>query len=107
MMISLFEYFDKACEMTVFPQPNAPGMAVVPPCTQLYLQSAKAKMYTALHLREECIQDTLTGEEGVIRSVLLCYWTGRTDGPHLHHGVLGDFAIELRLQDNILSNTWM
>ena len=31
MMISLFENLDNACEMTVFPQPNAPGMAVVPP----------------------------------------------------------------------------
>src|ERR1700733_8197554 len=35
-IISLFENLDKACEMTVFPQPNAPGIAVVPPCTQLH-----------------------------------------------------------------------
>lgn len=25
------EYFDSACEMTVLPQPNAPGMEQVPP----------------------------------------------------------------------------
>ena len=34
-MTSLLEYLDKDCEMTVFPQPNAPGIAVVPPCTHL------------------------------------------------------------------------
>lgn len=32
---SEFEYLDKAWDITVFPQPKAPGMAVVPPCTQL------------------------------------------------------------------------
>ena len=30
MMPSEFEYLDSACEMTVLPQPNAPGMAHVP-----------------------------------------------------------------------------
>lgn len=35
MMTSLLEYLDKDWEMTVFPQPKAPGMAVVPPCTHL------------------------------------------------------------------------
>lgn len=35
MMTSEFEYLDKAWEMTVLPQPKAPGMAVVPPCTHL------------------------------------------------------------------------
>lgn len=34
-MTSELEYLDKACEITVFPQPKAPGMAVVPPWTQL------------------------------------------------------------------------
>ena len=34
-MTSELEYFDSDCEMTVLPQPNAPGMAVVPPWTQL------------------------------------------------------------------------
>jgi hypothetical protein len=29
------EYLERDCEMTVLPQPKAPGMAVVPPCTQL------------------------------------------------------------------------
>lgn len=35
MIMSLLENFDKAWEITVLPQPNAPGIAVVPPCTQL------------------------------------------------------------------------
>ena len=35
MMTSLLEYLDSDCEMTVLPQPKAPGMAVVPPCTHL------------------------------------------------------------------------
>ena len=35
MMMSELEYLDSDCEMTVLPQPKAPGMAVVPPCTQL------------------------------------------------------------------------
>ena len=30
MMPSELEYLDSACEMTVLPQPNAPGMAQVP-----------------------------------------------------------------------------
>jgi len=34
-MTSLLEYLDRDWEMTVLPQPKAPGMAVVPPCTQL------------------------------------------------------------------------
>lgn len=33
MMAVQFEYLDRACEMTVLPQPNAPGMAQVPPRT--------------------------------------------------------------------------
>lgn len=36
MMTSLLEYFERDCEITVFPQPNAPGIAVVPPCTHLH-----------------------------------------------------------------------
>lgn len=35
-MISLLENLDKAWEMTVFPQPKAPGIAVVPPWTHLW-----------------------------------------------------------------------
>ena len=33
MMQSEFEYLDSACEMTVLPQPKAPGTAQVPPST--------------------------------------------------------------------------
>lgn len=31
IMMSLFENLEIACEITVLPAPNAPGMAVVPP----------------------------------------------------------------------------
>ena len=41
MIMSLFEYLDSACEITVLPQPKAPGIAVVPPCTQLYIIEQK------------------------------------------------------------------
>lgn len=32
-MMSLLENLDTLCEMTVLPQPKAPGMQTVPPCT--------------------------------------------------------------------------
>lgn len=33
--MSELEYLERDCEITVLPQPKAPGMAVVPPWTQL------------------------------------------------------------------------
>lgn len=52
-MISLFEYFDNAWEMTVFPQPKAPGIAVVPPCTHLDVyQKGADKAYMKEDLTE-------------------------------------------------------
>ena len=33
MMPSLLEYLESACEITVLPQPKAPGIAQVPPST--------------------------------------------------------------------------
>lgn len=33
-MQSELEYFDNAYEIQVFPQPKAPGIAQVPPCTE-------------------------------------------------------------------------
>ena len=36
MMTSELEYLDSDCEMTVLPQPKAPGIAVVPPWTHLF-----------------------------------------------------------------------
>lgn len=38
---SELENLDKLCEITVFPHPKAPGMAVVPPKTQLEKQTEK------------------------------------------------------------------
>lgn len=34
-MTSELEYLERDCEITVFPHPKAPGIAVVPPCTHL------------------------------------------------------------------------
>ena len=35
MMTSELENFERLCDITVLPQPKAPGIHVVPPCTQL------------------------------------------------------------------------
>ena len=48
MTMSLLENFDNDCEMTVLPQPNAPGTAHVPPCTHL---KHKAHLH---HTRHPC-----------------------------------------------------
>ena len=79
-MMSLFENLDSACEMTVLPQPKAPGMAVVPPCTQL-LESVHALHIEFSDVREQSIEDTLASEQGVIGSLLLRDRTRRADGP--------------------------
>jgi len=51
-MMSLFENFERACEMTVFPQPKAPGMAVVPPCTQLNKVKTRSGFYIKASSRQ-------------------------------------------------------
>lgn len=43
-MTSELEYFDSDWEITVLPHPNAPGMAVVPPCTHLQQLSHRKKV---------------------------------------------------------------
>ena len=97
MMMSLFENLERACEMTVLPQPKAPGIAVVPPCTQLEGILALKADTSKWVLREQGIEDTLASEEGVVGCVLLRDGTGCTDGPYLHHCVLGDLAVKLGL----------
>ena len=41
IITSLLEYLESDWEMTVFPHPKAPGIAVVPPCTHLHMQCNK------------------------------------------------------------------
>ncbi len=53
-------------------------------------------------LREEGVENTLTSEQRVIRSMLLRYWSRCTDRPNLHHGMFRGLAIELCLQYDIL-----
>lgn len=45
MMTSLLEYLDKDWEITVFPHPKAPGIAVVPPWTQLHRTEEKKHIF--------------------------------------------------------------
>ena len=49
-MTSELEYLDRDCEMTVLPQPKAPGMAVVPPCTHLKLEIINLSLLRYLSL---------------------------------------------------------
>lgn len=45
----------------------------------------------------------MTGEQGVVCGVLLCYRAGRTNRPHLHHSVLRGLAVKVCLQNDILA----
>lgn len=56
------------------------------------------------NLREQGIQDTLTGQKGVVTNQLLGNRAGRTDGPHVHHGELLLLAVELDLQNLVLQS---
>ena len=82
--MSLFENLDNACEMTVLPHPNAPGIAVVPPCTQLGALSVVPVILSTINAREESIEDTLASKQRVVGGVLLSDWARGTDGPQLH-----------------------
>jgi hypothetical protein len=103
-MISLFENLDSACEMTVFPQPKAPGMAVVPPCTHLRRRwDSISQQLVRRSVREKRIQYPLACKEWVICRLFLSHGTGRPDGPKLHHGMFGGLAFEFGLQNYILA----
>ena len=64
-MTSELEYLESDCEITVLPQPKAPGMAVVPPWTHLggrhhgqgetRVEQMEAKRQ-GLHTGMECLQ---------------------------------------------------
>ena len=84
--------------MTVFPQPKAPGMAVVPPWTQLLIVNKKQD------LRKERIQDTLSSQERIISSQFVRGRTGSSHRPGLQHGILCLLARKVQFQDNILSS---
>lgn len=55
-----------------------------------------------LHTGEEGIKDTLADNQGLGRGELVGRGAGYTDGPVLHHAVLGLDAIELDLQDLLI-----
>jgi hypothetical protein len=106
-MMSLFENFDSACEMTVFPQPKAPGIAVVPPCTQLPCTSAYTTQISDCkgRPREERVKNALASGERVVGRVLLSEGPRRADRPKLHERVLRRLALKLGLEYDILGKT--
>jgi hypothetical protein len=57
---------------------------------------------TTLDAREQGIENTLTSEERVVRSKLLGARTRSSDGPNLHHGVVGLLAVEFDSDDGVL-----
>lgn len=112
MITSLLEYLDNDCEMTVFPHPKAPGIAVVPPCTQLdsaelmkVIYSQEGNMFIFLDSREKCIQNSLSGQQWMVRRELLRDWPDLPYWPHLHHGTLLLYTFKLQLQHHILNIT--
>jgi hypothetical protein len=120
------EYLERDCEMTVLPQPKAPGMAVVPPCTQLQTllivvienqvnnklgnaASASLCVWQATrttNIREQRIEHTLTSQQWVITSQLLGHRSLLTHRPRVHHFVLLLGALELQLKNVILDNAY-
>lgn len=63
---------------------------------------------TTLDTGEEGVEDTLTDNEGRVGAELVVYGTRDTDGPLLHHAVLGLLALEFNLEnllvDGVLSS---
>ena len=93
--MSELEYFERDCEITVLPQPKAPGIAVVPPCTALQVGknlTLKAPPYASdttffrisapTFLYHKCIDKstrllenwTKTGEVDNVRHIFLFIW---------------------------------
>lgn len=52
IITSEFENLDKLCEMTVLPQPKAPGIAVVPPRTHLKIWNSSQSKFIDYVLTE-------------------------------------------------------
>lgn len=117
-MTSLLEYLDSDWEMTVLPQPKAPGMAVVPPCTHLYkekrgkresinLQKRKkvTKKKRMCDSREKGVQHSLSSQQRVVGRQLLCDGPHLSDRPHLHHGEFLLHPLKLQLHHHILTHT--
>lgn len=98
--------------LPVLPQPKAPGIAVVPPWTQLEIddrQSRRTDLRASIkgNIREQRIEDTLTSKERRVGSKLVDSRSGSSDWPELHERVLGLFALELCLHDDVLhQKTW-
>lgn len=101
--MSLLENLDIACEITVFPQPNAPGIAVVPPCTQLTARDKVTANNSANDLREKGVEYTLTSEKRVICCQFLRNRSGSPDRPKLHHGMFTCLPLKFGLKNDILN----
>lgn len=55
-------------------------------------------------LREQSVQDALASQQRVVTDQLLSNGTRRTNGPHVHHGELGLFSVELDLENLVLKS---
>jgi hypothetical protein len=65
-------------------------------------KSAGYSSGSTLYTGEERIQNTLAGQQGVVRSVFLRYRARRSHRPDLHHLVLRSFPLEFCFEYNIL-----
>ena len=68
-MTSELENLDSDWEMTVLPQPKAPGIAVVPPCTHLWFDNVKKRITETTSSRAK-IKTVLTERERLAPFVL-------------------------------------
>lgn len=59
-----------------------------------------------MNSREESVENTLAGGQGMVCCVLLGHRTRCTNRPELHHGVFRRLALKLGFQNNILQEPW-
>lgn len=94
--------------MTVLPHPKAPGIAVVPPCTQLWVRYVKEvhtkKADEQGNVREEGVQHTLSSEQREIGSKLLLDRSWSSDRPKLGHCMFSLLSFKFSLEDNIVDS---
>jgi hypothetical protein len=109
------ENLERACEMTVLPQPKAPGMAQVPPNTDLNQSKEKRRhvnenqheeehVNQKRYAREERVQDTLTSQQRLIGRHLVLERTRRTHRPEVrqaNNDLLASDGV-LQLGDGVL-----
>lgn len=93
--------------MTVLPQPKAPGMAVVPPWTQLeetdVSETISSRLcgwngWMAVVVREEGVEYSLSSKQRMVGTEFVSNRSHLSHRPDLHHAVAALLTIELNLQ---------